>query len=224
MILWVILFALVVLISFILAIQSMRDFAELPSKDGDYGLFLIRNIGGLNAQVLDSIRSRLLRSGSIISFERLFKGKKSALAVFGGGKLLLNYQDSLNLLELEDYTNVNAEHISAWEAGIKGNGKLNERILAKIPQHFLESEQFWWQITLSGAFNPQITAVVASQDTGKKHSLAHTLQNLAPEQITKLPKAFSNAQLLDFYQKRSFRKDKKNPNLSSEQILQLLLI
>src|SRR3989338_11196841 len=100
MILWVVLFVLVVTISFVLAAKSMRDFTEVAHKGEEYSLFLIRQNTGLNVQLLNSIHDNLLSSGSIISFERLVKGQKSALAVFGPKKLLMSYKDFLNLLEL----------------------------------------------------------------------------------------------------------------------------
>lgn len=222
MILWVVLFVLVLAISFVLAAKSMRDFTELPSKDEEYSLFLIRNTSRFSAKLLNSIHEDLLGLGAVISFERLFKGKKSALVVFGPASLLLGYKDALDLLELEDYTNVNVSHIFAWEAGIK-NKESREKIFGSLPQ-FLETEQFWWQIILSAPFKAQITAVVIAADAVARDTLSQKLQNLAPEKINKLPKAFSNSQMLDFYKKRSFRKDNKNPSLNAEEILQLLLI
>ncbi len=222
MILWVVLLCLVVAISFVLATQSMRDFTQVPKAE-EYGLFLIRSIQGFNPAFLNSIRIGLLESKTIISFERLFKGKKSALVVFGPKRLVLNHQKSLDLLELEDYTNVDVENISAWEVGLKKDAKLTQKLFTNLP-HFLENEQFWWQMVFSSLFKPQITAVVVATDSTKKHSLTQALQNFAPEKIQKLPKAFSNAQLLDSYQKRSFKKEDRNQNLSFEEILHLLLI
>src|SRR5688572_3161726 len=128
MILWVVLFVLVVAISFVLAAQSMRDFSEVPAKEAEYGLFLIRNTVALTPAVLDSIKNELLESKTIISFERLFKGGKSALVAFGPRELLLNHQSALDLLELEDYTqNVEVEHISAWEVVVKKDAKFEAK-------------------------------------------------------------------------------------------------
>lgn len=219
-ILWVILFILIVAISFVLAIRSMKDFAQTPQSNDDYSLFLIRNVSGLNGQLLNSIRANV-KSALNISFERLFKGKKSALVVFGPRKPLLNYKDSLDLLELEDYTNVNAEHISCWEVAIKNNAPSGEKLFINLPE-FSDTEQFFWQVIFSNLLQPQIRAVVVSDDNGSRDNLTQALQNISPKMLTRLPKAFSNAQLLDFYQKRSFVKSNKNRTLSPEQILQLL--
>ncbi len=227
MILWIVLFVLVLAISFVLAAKSMRDFTEIPTKDEEYSLFLIRKTDNLNVQLLNSIHEELKKSGLIISFERLFKGKKAALVVFGPKRLLTKYTDLLDLLELEDYTNVDVDIISAWEAGIKNSSKTDQtnkpKIFDNLPQ-LSEADEFWWQLTLSNAFQVQITAVVVSTDQSRRNSLTKTLQTLAPERIIKLPKAFSSAQILDFYKSRSLRKDTQNPILSSEDILQLVRI
>lgn len=222
MILWILLFVLVVAISFVLAAKSMRDFTEVPSEEEEYSLYLIRKTPGLSKDILDSIHQDLSGQNRIISFERLFKGGKSALVVFGPSKLILKYKDSLDLLELEDYTDVNVSHIFAWEAGIKSSDG-RQKIFGNLPQ-LSETEQFWWQVIISTDFKPQITAIVVSEDATKKHSLSQSVQNMAKDIVIKLPKAFSNAQILDFYKIRSIRGGNNNPTLSSEQILQLLLL
>ncbi len=223
MILWVILFVLIVVISFILAARSMRDFTETQTQGEEYSLFLIRNTNKLNRELFSLFRNDLLHSGSFISFEKLFKGKKSALVVFGPRKLLINYKDTLSLLELEDYTNVNVEQISAWEVGLKNTAEIDngQKLFEGLPP-MLETEHFWWQMILPASFKPQIRAVLVSPDQLSRNNLTNVLQTLKPHRIPKLPKAFSNIQLLEFYQKRSYRKDNKNPVISSEEILQLL--
>lgn len=217
MILWVVLFALVVAISFVLAARSMRDFTEIPTKDEQYSLFLIRNTQGLDAGMIDSIHRQLLQTKSIISWERLFKGLKSAMVVYGLTKLLGNYKNALDLLELEDYTNASVDDISAWEVGIKAAGK----VFSNLPV-FSDAEQFWWQIIISSSFKIQIRAIVVAVDVEKRNNLTEILHNLAPEKIIKLPKAYSNEQILEFYKTRSFRKDDNNPALKPADIVRLL--
>lgn len=234
MILWVILFLLVVAISFVLAVKSMKDFTDIPAyASAEYGLFLIRKIQAVNADFLNHLNGRLLESGSIVSIERLFKGKKSALVVYGPRKLLLSLNHVLDLLELEDYTDVNVKQISAWEIGIKDSSYewvSGQNIFANLPQ-FLDSEQFWWQIILNGSFNLQITAVLISAIEQRRIDLAEKLQSLDPQVLIKLPKVFSNPQFLDFYKKRSLRMfDKQNSTLAKtsedwqNRLLQLIMI
>ncbi len=221
--LWVVLFILVVAISFVLAARSMKDFTEIPTSSEEYSLFLIRKTDSLTAELLNSIHKNLLRTSLIISFERLFKGKDSALVVFGSSKLLMAYKDSLDLLELEDYTNVDVEQIFAWEVGIKKNGQWTKDNGQSNLSQLSEIDQFWWQVVLSNDFKAQITAVVISADAQKRNTLTNNLQSLSPDRLIKLPKAFSNEQLFNFYKSRSFRKDNNNPILSSEEIIQLFL-
>ncbi len=231
MILWIVLFILIIAISFVLAIRSMRDFQEIPSKDQDYGLFLIRKTFALEKNLLDSIHDDLGSSKQFLSFERLIKGDKSALCVYGPKNILLKYKIELDLLELLDYTNVDLEYFSAWEEGPKNPKQLTSEEIRNYFKKFpplSSDEQFWWQLILfpkkDGHFQTQIRAVVISADASKRESLTFTLQNLEPNLLIKLPKAFSNAQLLDFYQKRSFNKSSNNPQLSSREALALLSI
>ena len=222
MILWILLFVLVVAISFILAAKSMRDFADIPSIADEYSLFLIRKLDFLNKDLLDQLISNLLKQNKILSFERLFKGDQSALVVFGPRHLLLNHKAALDLLELEDYTDINVNHISAWEVGIKKMSG-EEKIFSNLPK-LLENEQFWWQVIVSVSLKPQITAMIVSADTVRRNTLREPLQHLEKEKVVKLPKAFSNSQLLDFYKARSLRGDNNNPVLNTEDFLDLLRI
>lgn len=220
MILWILLAVCVVALSVVLAIKSMRDYQQI-SQSGSR-LFLIRHSKEL-AKQLNSIHADLLRSNLSLSLERLFKGNQSALAVFGPTQILTKYKNSLDLLELEDYTNVN-EEISAWEVGIKESGFLSlardrQKIFGNLPK-FADTEQFWWQVIVwvpSGQpmlkFQCQIRAVLLTADSERRKQLTQTLQNLA---------SVSNAQLIDF-KKRSWQKV-DNPALNSAQLLQLILI
>lgn len=219
MILWVLLFVLVVAISFVLAVKSMRDYQEIPTQTGEqYALFLIRKPQALSKELLSAIHEDLLNSGLIISFERLIKGIKAALVVFGPKKVLAVYKDHLDLLELEDYTNVNPEQFAAWEVGIKHPDVPNFPTISG-------DDQIWWQLILSAGkdklFHPHIRVVVVSADAGRRELLKQTLQDLSPDKFIKLPKDFSDASLLDFYKKRAFRKDTSR-NLHPEEILKLL--
>lgn len=237
MILWIILSILVIAISFVLALQSMKDYQEISSQTGEeYGVFLIRKPYQFGPDVLASLHKDCLASGLVISFERLVKGSKAALVVYGSKKLLNSHANTLDLVELEDYVINTPENISAWEVGTKNNSKLGIESVKNYFQKFpllSEEEQFWWQLVLVAnkdllnpkkSFQAQIRAVLHSPDQTKRVNLAKTLQNLAPDKLTKLPKAFSDAQLIDFYQKRSLRRDDKNPLLLSEEVVQLLLL
>lgn len=221
MILWVLLFALVVAISFVLALKSMVDYQEIPAHAGEeYSLFLIKRPQELSVDLLSSLHHKLLAEGLIISFERLIKGSQAALVVYGPKTLLSQYKHTLDLLELEDYTNVDPRHISAWEVGIKHPDVPN------FPPLSLD-DQVWWQLALAAKkgdfFHPHIRLIVVSSDDRRREILKQTLQDLSPDKFVKLPKDFSDTSLLDFYKKRGFRKD-SNKNLRPEEVINLLKV
>lgn len=227
MILWILLFVLVMAISFVLALKSMKDYREIPEKSGQsYGLFLIRKSESLTKELLVIIHDNFLKKEGIISFERLIKGDKSALVVFGPKNILVNFKDMLSLLELEDYTGVNIKDASAWEVGVKDG-----HYFKNFPS-LSGDEQFWWQLVLSAKkgksapdklFQGQIRAVVICGDHSRRTYLTQILQNLSPGRFVKLPQAFSTEQIIDFYQKRSLKPDEKNTALGIGQVMELLL-
>lgn len=224
MILWIVLFITVLIISFLLALHSMRDYQEIPSPSR-YGLFLIRNPKALNTRVINNFHEDFLKHNLVLSFERLFKGNQSTLLIFGPREIADLY-DMLDLLELEDYTDLNPGRISAWEVGVregKGESEKGKRIFENLSGLQAE-EHFWWQVGLSGSMRPEIRAVFLSDDIQRRKLLTDELQNLAPAQLFPLPKAFSNHQLLNFYQKRSYKRGNKNPKLTPEEILNLISI
>lgn len=231
MILWIILFILVLAISFILALKSMRDYQEIPSKSGkDFGLFLIRNSQALNEHFFNSLHADLLQSGLNISIERLFKGQESAVVLYGSSELLDKYKQPLNLLELEDYTNIEADKAVAWEIGIK-NGPLTsdngQKIFENLPE-LSQTEQSWWQIIVwvekgdTNFFRAHIRTVIYGDDQLRKKDLTQKIQNLSLDKFVKLPKAYSNTQVVDFYKNRSFPKLSENQKLSGQEIIRLI--
>ena len=215
MILWLVLFFLIVTTSFVLALFSMRDFQEIPRGRGEYGLFLIRKPSELKADVLDLIHTNILDEGLIISLERLFKGKKSTLVIFGPKKVLDSLKQ-LDLLELEDYAEVKEENLSVWEVS-----PTIKSFFKDLPM-FHEEEEFWWQLVLQAKkdeknmkfFQSQIRAVVYSTDPKKRLDLSLGIQNLDLGRLTNL----------DFYQQRSFVRNSNNLNLNALEVLQLSLL
>lgn len=212
MIIYLILFLIVVAVSFILAFLSMKDFPDLPNKK-NYGVFLIRNPQNLTLELLNLI---LIKSskGEIISFEHLFKGENEALVIFGPKNIVSEYQ-SLNLLELEDYTDVDAK-IQAWEVSMK------EEFSSKIPP-LLDSEQFWWQVTTQGKkenFQAILRAVVISDREGRVKELFNILNSYG---LVKKPLPLTSEQILENYKERSLTPLSKDLYyLSSSQVLKLL--
>ncbi len=230
MILWIVFFILVLAISFVLALKSMRDYAEIHEVAGEgYSLFLIRKPAGLNNQFFTFLHDGLISTGKNISFERLYRGKESALVVFGPVDLLTHFKDSLDLLELEDYAST-SQQLTGWEVMFKKNQADTQpgKMLEGLPQ-FLDTDQFWWQVILwvnksdtkALLFSSQIRAVVACEDPARRKTLVRVLQNLPSGQLFRLPKVFSSEQISDLYKKRSFQKN-NNSALDFDSILKLL--
>lgn len=232
MILWLALFFLVIAISFVLAVLSMRDFQELPRSYKEYGLFLIRQPAQFSADILNLIHTQIAQEGLIISLERLFKGKKSTLVIFGPKKVLENFPQ-LDLLELEDYVGANQQDVSAWEVGVRSNKDIQpvKGFFTNLPQLDVE-EEFWWQITLQAKrddqdkrfFQSQIRAVIISSNLQRRQDISQNIQRLPLGRLIKIPKPFTKNQFLDFYQRRSLILDPHNPNLTPQEVLEVILL
>ena len=228
MILWIILFLLVVGISFLLALRSMRDYQEIPqTKTTEYGLFRIRQIENFDENILNSLREHINAESLILSIERLFKGKQTALVVFGPKKVLGNFADRLNLLELEDYAaDLNHEDTSTWEIGMKNSKNISSENLNNIFKNMPElagEDQFFWQVVL-GKNQTQIRAAFFNKDSQRREVLIPLLQDLGAGELVKIPRPFSKEQMMGFYQLRSVANDSGMPVLTSSEITQLIKI
>ncbi len=163
-------FLLVIGISIFLAYISMRDIYDLPEGGDLYGLFLIKNPRALTREVLSEIQKWIRKGNQIISLERLYKGNKSALAIFGPRKLLSKLA-SLELVELEDYTKVDRSSLSAWE--IKKTPPLAGRLNLK------DTEQVWLQYVLESKasdFRLQMRVVHINPEPEKIRSSGESLK------------------------------------------------
>lgn len=217
MIFFLIIFLVIIAASFILAYTSMKDFQEIPSVERN-GVYLIQKPDALTKELLEDLRSR---SGSeVISLERLFKGKQSALVIFGQKKLLEQFS-VLNLLELEDYSKMKGAK-TAWEMAIKGSfPKTN--IFDSLPD-LNSDEQFWFQLLVrnkSRDWQGTIRAVVLSDNEAHRKELSGKLQTLA--NIVKVPRPLTSEQIYNSFTKRAFAPALQNPfPISSDQILKIL--
>lgn len=234
MILWIILFLLIVAISFVLAYRSMKDYSEIPKASKvEYGLFLIRQTENFTASALDSIGELMLEAGLIISIERLFKGTQAALTIYGPKIILDKFTPNLNLLELEDYASrLESKDISIWEVGLRDQkGYLGGPNIFQNLSQLGQEDQFFWQVVLGSrkekgsiSFQTQIRAALFCKDPSRKKVLTSSLQELKPGELTKIPKPFSTEQMMDFFKMRSLSKDSNGPILDSEGVLSLLKV
>lgn len=225
-IIWAILFILIIVISFVLAYRSMIDYQEIPQRqEENYGLYLVRASQGLTANVLDSVRSKLVSHMGVVSLERLFKDKRVALCIFGPKNILEDFAEELQLLELEDYTaGVTSGNMDIWEVGIKGSGmSLNiDNIFKNLPL-LSGKDQFFWEVVM-GNKTVQIRAAIFSESIERRKMFAGWFEDLAPGVFFKVPRPFSTEQMFDFFRLRSLGADSKNQDYGSLEIIRLLKI
>lgn len=219
----ILLFILVVAISFFLALYSMHDFEIKPNLKLEYGTFLVKNPKNLNPNSLAPLFSEVTKSNLLISFERLFKGHEGALVVYGPKNILMKYQDQFNFLELEDYTKADLNNISIWEVEVRDVSGFRD----KFP-NLGEHEQIWFQIILSPnkkdlrSFPARVRVVLVSKEENRLKELTKEFQNNYKSALPKIPKPYSKDQIFEFYQKRSFIKEGgRDINLKMEDILNL---
>lgn len=160
MFIWIALFIAILAVSFILALRSMGDFKESPSESKElYSLFLIRNPQALTAGILDYIYQSTLDNGLIVSLELLFKGDRSALVIYGPQEILQPLSNTLELLELEDYSfrldpTQMADKYAGWEMGVKRHESLLPVIdFEQYIPRLKANEQFWWQVLIRPEYN-----------------------------------------------------------------------
>lgn len=228
MFLWILLFLVIIVISFLLAYLSMSDFRVFAVPGKKYSLFLVRNIEKFDDGMLQKLHTLIYKKKYLISLERLFKGDKSALVVFGPRDILINFKSDLSLVELEDYTkNIEGDFV-AWEMGIKIEQlKPNATFLKNTPP-LLSSEQFWWQVVLApisqkgeDIFTTQIRAVFNYDSEERNKQITPILQSLSDGFLVKVPKPYTKEQILAFYQKRSLEKGEFNPQLKAQDLTTL---
>jgi hypothetical protein len=230
MIIWLFLSLVVIIISFILAYNSMKDFSQTPSSQQPLGVFLIRSITGLDNNFLEKLHQKLLKSGKIISLERLFKGGKEAIILVGEKDLAAEFPE-LNLLELEDYSSIVPEAM-VWEVGTKDQESFHgdsQTLLEDFSKSFptlSENEQIWLQLLLKASndkktFSSQIRAAVI---TPRAKEVATELINLASGKLTKFPRPITTSEMFNFYKRRAFYTPDKNKfYLTKEEILALTM-
>ncbi len=206
MTLWIILAAVIVGISFILAYSSMRDLQESP-KDFNltYGLYLIRREDGLTEALLEKVHQELTPERALISFEGLMKGTKRALTIFGPAAILRAFIVPLDLLELEDYSKQSEETKKArfWEAGFKKGVSQSVAFPELLP-----NEQIWRQVLLlpkknGGWFSVMRTAVLAEDNLRAEKLEKMELEAEGKSGLITIPEAYSDLQFGKFYHERS---------------------
>lgn len=200
MIIFFLIFFIILAISLFLAYLSMKDYQEIPKIEKQYGIYLVRKPEFLTSELIGTIAD--LCKEKILSFERLFKGRSSALVIFGPKKILTErFNEILGLLELEDYTKV-AGAVAAWEVSKKNEEPGDVDIFTAFP-HLEDDEHFFWQVIVNGN-QGQIRAVLVSQDIERRKILISALEKLGEKNLHKIPRPFTSTQAFESYKKRIF--------------------
>lgn len=205
----------------------MKEFPSPADVKGEYGLFLIRQTSFVSENFLNTLFKAL--NNNLISFERLFKGNKCTLLIYGPKNILARFNIDLDLLEMEDYTqNINLHSAGTWEFALRGDLNQKVSLFENFPK-LSQTEQFWWQIILRPILKKEqlniqgnIRAVILSDDPSYRAKLVQSLQNLTPSNLIRLPKSYSNQQIMNFYKERNMAPTRQN--LSIEQILKLIRV
>lgn len=234
MLIWLVIFFIILGISFILALRSMADYKLQPSNfKTSYSLFLVTKPSTFNAQIITQLHQAILPDKLILSLEKLVKGSKQALVIFGPTQKLLSFTDILGLMELEDYSQKTENEILAWEVGTKPATDLSSstsNILSEIPP-LGESEQLWWQVVASPLkeekFEAGIRAILQTQDRKRALLLQQDIQKATQSRgLFLLPQPYSNQQIIAFYRKRTLSvpdsKISTKMIVSKEELLSLL--
>lgn len=245
--LWIVLFVLIVLISAFLAWRSMKGYQELPEESLTHGLFLIKNLEALTGESIARLHSFALNNNLILSLEKLFKGKDSAIVIFGPANLSENFQE-LGLVELEDYLltakdsktpvfeekKVNLNDSFPWTIQPKNNSKKD----LTIKTGFLKSEdlevnqRFFWQIVLSPIrgtptnFQSTVRAIVVDPSPISRVEFAKKIDNQI-QNFTGLSKKTtevqSSAGIFESFRQRTLIPKEISPFvLSGEELMNLL--
>ncbi len=212
MLIWIALFLIVLAISLVLAIQSMADYETRPAHfSTPYTLFLVTKEKELNQDILQDLHRSLLQKGFILSLERLFRGGRRALVLYGPSAILKPLSGRLGLIELEDYSKREikpGQGVVAWEVGRKAQDDklVVGNIFQNIPE-FTEEEEFWWQVVTQptkDSFKSIIRAVVLAVDQRRASALQNELLQIGKDKgLSLLPQAYSTPQMVKLYQDRS---------------------
>jgi hypothetical protein len=183
---WIIIILAIIIISFILALRSMKNYQEVPTTKFPYGVFLIRNENFvLQNGTLNELYKFCLEANAIISIERLWKGSQKALVLYAPQNIG-QFLPELELLEIEDYIEKeakdNQKKASVDEVIVWNYHPKNEQELT-IPETFLKDLQFnqdqnvFWQIVLNATkkenhFQLNCRVMVVEPDVHKRIELA----------------------------------------------------
>lgn len=221
MIFWIILFILVVAASLILAFQSLKESSPINPiyHPQNYGVFLIRQKPQLTEQFLQYLYN-ICSFGEVVSIEKLFKGSESALIMHVSKSTVSRLANLIDLLELEDFTNIDQSQIAVYTG---------QNLVAPILE---KDEQFWVQVLLKKS-SPEKTSRAQSYQIALNKMIAKNIHIEGGSGFSVLTRAvvavadagkreIKNATLVSFedYKRRVFNQE--GQTLTKTQILNLI--
>jgi hypothetical protein len=249
---WIIGLILVVVISFILAWRSMKDFKETHITSQPYSLFLVKNPHILDENLLAQIHTLLSELNGIISFERLLKGTDKVLVIYAPSVIKEKFPQ-LDLFELEDYLEPMSVHspmgskttlnqVLGWTIASKNNPKK----IINVKSGFLslvdlkEDQKFFLQVVCQpienrknngtpesqfGQFQVTMRCLVADENPNQRIELSKKMDSQVFDStgLVKQARQQTNQQIYEEYIKRVFVPKEVAKNfLLSQEILSLI--
>lgn len=200
------------IISLILAYISLTDYQYQPADTKEsYGLFLVQKSHLVDDKAISELYLKLRPKRLMVSFERLFKGGKRALVVYGPLSVFRDFQDRWGLVEIEDYSlTTHPDNTTLWEAKARTLPKRVWAVSSLVGEGALLSleEQFWWQVILKPedrkeAFLSSLRGVAVSGGLSLSRERGNQLIEVLKEAgLVRLPTRYVQRELLTFYQKR----------------------
>jgi len=234
---WLIIILAIIVVSFFLAIRSMRTYKEIPTTKYPYGVFLIQNESLVFEDgILNKLYEFCSQSNAIVSLERLFNGPQKALVLFAPQNIG-QYIPELALLEIEDYLakntskTIDKNNAVVWSIKPKDESKLILKSEFMKNIQLEEKQNFFWQIIMTAAkedfhFQVNIRAMIIDPEVQKRVELAKTINSYITEfsSLEKNPKSSDSITLLfDEYQKRVITPSEAEGFILSSQTIKQLL-
>jgi len=237
---WLIIILAIIVVSFFLALRSMRTYKEVPTTKVPYGLFLIKNEQLLLENgVMNKIYDFCLESNAIISLERLFNGNEKALVLYAPQNVG-QFVPELSLLEIEDYLlkapktpqkKVLIDEAVVWSIKPKNEANITVKPSFLKELHLEQSQNFFWQIIMVASkqkfhFQVNIRAAIVESDVNKKVELAKLInKHIAEESSLERNSQSSDSigLLFEEYQKRIITPSEAEGFVLSTQTIKQLL-
>lgn len=228
---WIPIILAVGMVSFFLALRSMRDYEELPKGNINYSLYLVGQPQNFNPSTLEKIYQLSSNIKTQVSFEKLIRGEEKVLTLFLPEEIVSDLEE-LGLLPIEDYISPMSEH---------GKFSLEQSYIWNMEstkKNFEIKEGLWDSINLTGTqffafqvvaypeknnFQVTLRGLVSYPESAKRVELVKTIQ-AAFSKNSSLKASFKNTSLLfgNFFRRTFVPKEVLKMHFSSDQLYNLL--